>query len=95
MSQLRLKKMLCVFLRVFAGIAEQVQICFEKLSSHTAGVECAAPSSFRFCWGDEDGADGPSLHQKRLDGVMAPKRKVPTPSNATYWHPALRPCNRR
>ncbi|KAM9339387.1 TATA box-binding protein-associated factor RNA polymerase I subunit B [Symphorus nematophorus] len=77
-------------------IAEQVQICFEKLSSRPAGVKrVRPPSSFRFCWGDEDGADGPSLHQKRLDGVTTWRHDVPTPLNATYWHPALRPCEPR
>lgn len=76
-------------------IAEQVQVCFEKLSSRPAGVERGVPSSFRFCWGDEDGADGPSLHQKKLDGVLTLKHKVLTPSNATYWHPALRRCDPR
>ncbi|XP_044024103.1 TATA box-binding protein-associated factor RNA polymerase I subunit B isoform X2 [Siniperca chuatsi] len=76
-------------------VAEQVQVCFEKLSSRPAGVERGDPSSFWFCWGDEDGADGPSLHQKKLDGVLTLKHNVLTPSNAAYWHPALRPCNPR
>ncbi|XP_070782239.1 TATA box-binding protein-associated factor RNA polymerase I subunit B [Enoplosus armatus] len=75
--------------------AEQMQICFEKLSSRPAGVERRHPSSFRFCWGDEDGADGPSLHQKKLDGVLTLKHDVLTLSNPTYWHPALRPCRPR
>ncbi|KAI3364674.1 hypothetical protein L3Q82_011449, partial [Scortum barcoo] len=75
-------------------IAEQVQICFEKLSCRPAVQRCD-PSSFRFCWGDEDGADGPSLHHQRLDGVLTLKEEVLIPSNATYWHPALRPCNPR
>ncbi|KAK9531980.1 hypothetical protein VZT92_011365 [Zoarces viviparus] len=70
-------------------IAEQVQVCFEKLSSRLAGVNGVDPSSFRFRWGDED-SDGPGLHQKKLDGVLTLKDGVPTPSNSTYWHPALR-----
>ncbi|XP_062293752.1 TATA box-binding protein-associated factor RNA polymerase I subunit B [Scomber scombrus] len=73
-------------------IAEQVQICFEKLSSRMAGVQRDGPSSFIFCWGDEDGADGPSLHQQKLDGVVTLKSEVLTPSNSTYWHPSLRLC---
>ncbi|XP_041814754.1 TATA box-binding protein-associated factor RNA polymerase I subunit B isoform X2 [Chelmon rostratus] len=76
-------------------IAEQMQICFEKLSSCPAGVESVEPSSFRFCWGDEDGADGPSLHQTKLAGLVTLKHNVLTPSNATYWHPVLKPCNPR
>ncbi|KAM7395871.1 hypothetical protein PAMA_007244 [Pampus argenteus] len=73
-------------------IAEQLQMCFEKLSSRPAGVQPAGPSSFRFCWGDEDGADGPSLHQKKLDHILTLTDDILTPSNSTYWHPALRPC---
>ncbi|XP_056261118.1 TATA box-binding protein-associated factor RNA polymerase I subunit B isoform X1 [Seriola aureovittata] len=74
-------------------IAEQVQICFEKLSSCPVSVPRCDPSSFRFCWGDEDGADGPSLHHKKLDGAVSLKNDILTPSNSTYWHPALRPCD--
>ncbi|XP_019110221.2 TATA box-binding protein-associated factor RNA polymerase I subunit B isoform X2 [Larimichthys crocea] len=73
--------------------AEQVQICFERLSSRPAGVERIGPSSFRFCWGDEDGADGPGLHHLTLDGVLTLKHGVLTPSHSTYWHPALQQCN--
>lgn len=69
-----------------AGVAKQVQRCFQKLSSCPLGPEQAPPSSFRFCWGDEDGADGPSLHHQRLDGVPTLKR------SATYWHPPLKLC---
>ncbi|KAF7651367.1 hypothetical protein LDENG_00111810 [Lucifuga dentata] len=77
-------------------VAEQVQICFEKLSARPAGVQSSAPSSiqssapssFSFCWGDQDGSDGPSMHHMRLDRVV-------TPCNPTYWHPALRPCRPR
>ncbi|XP_051265533.1 TATA box-binding protein-associated factor RNA polymerase I subunit B [Dicentrarchus labrax] len=76
-------------------IAEQVQICFQKLSRGPAGGERGDPSSFRFCWGDEDGADGPSLHHKKLSGVLTLQHNVLTPSNSTYWHPALRACNPR
>ncbi|KAK2889765.1 TATA box-binding protein-associated factor RNA polymerase I subunit B [Channa argus] len=75
--------------------AEQVQACFEKLSSCPVAVQPPDPSSFRFCWGDEEGADGPSLHHKRLDGVLTRKQNISTASNSTYWHPALRPCDPR
>uniref|UniRef100_A0A8C9ZKS9 TATA box-binding protein-associated factor RNA polymerase I subunit B n=1 Tax=Sander lucioperca TaxID=283035 RepID=A0A8C9ZKS9_SANLU len=76
-------------------IAEQLQICFEKLSSRPAGAEQDAPSSFRFCWGDGDGADGPSMHQQQLDAAVTLQRDVLTPSNSTYWHPSLRACKPR
>ncbi|XP_029943232.1 TATA box-binding protein-associated factor RNA polymerase I subunit B [Salarias fasciatus] len=75
--------------------AEQVQACFERLSSCPAGVQTVAPSSFRFCWGDGDGADGPSMHHMKLDRVLTLKNGVPVPSNTVYWHPALRPCTDR
>jgi len=70
-----------------SGIAEQVQLCFEKLSSRPAGSERSAPSSFRFCWGG-GASDGPSLHHQRLDGVLSLRDHAP--SNASYWHPAVR-----
>ncbi|XP_023152896.1 TATA box-binding protein-associated factor RNA polymerase I subunit B [Amphiprion ocellaris] len=76
-------------------IAEQVQLCFEKLSSRPAGVQEVSPSSFRFCWGDEEGSDGPSLHHMKLDGVVSQKHNLLTPSNSTYWHPGLKKCDRR
>ncbi|XP_068609983.1 TATA box-binding protein-associated factor RNA polymerase I subunit B [Brachionichthys hirsutus] len=76
-------------------VSDHVRVCFEKLSSRPAGVERVEPSSFRFCWGDEDGADGPSLHQKTLDRVVTLNQGVPAPLNATYWHPALRRCKAR
>ena len=85
----------CVCVCVCVGIAEQVQSCFERLSSCPVGVDRINPSSFRFCWGDEDGADGPSLHQKKLDGVVTLKLDVLTPLNSTYWHPALKACKLR
>nr|XP_040026168.1 TATA box-binding protein-associated factor RNA polymerase I subunit B [Gasterosteus aculeatus aculeatus] len=70
-------------------VTEQVQVCFEKLSGRPVSARRGDPSSFRFFWGDGDSADGPSLHQKKLDGVLTLKDGVPTPSNSTYWHPAL------
>lgn len=75
--------------------AEQVLLCFQKLSCRPAGVERVDPSGFRFCWGDEDGADGPSLHHQSLDGVVTLKDQVLTPVSSTYWNPALGRCNPR
>ncbi|CAN9507994.1 unnamed protein product [Ophioblennius macclurei] len=75
--------------------AEQVQVCFERLSSCPAGVQTTDPSSFRFCWGHEDGADGPSMQHMKLDWYWTLKDRIPTPSHCWYWHPALRPCAAR
>uniref|UniRef100_A0A1A7YTY5 TATA box-binding protein-associated factor RNA polymerase I subunit B n=1 Tax=Iconisemion striatum TaxID=60296 RepID=A0A1A7YTY5_9TELE len=73
-------------------IAEQLQMCFEKLSSCPSGVQDVTLSSFRFCWGDQDGSDGPSLHHMKLDGVVSLEDDVLTPLNSSYWHPGLRRC---
>ncbi|XP_041831440.1 TATA box-binding protein-associated factor RNA polymerase I subunit B isoform X2 [Melanotaenia boesemani] len=73
--------------------AEQVQMCFEKLSSCPAGVQDISPSSFRFCWGDKDGSDGPSLHHMKVDRVLTQKLGTLTPQNSLYWHPALKSCS--
>ncbi|XP_040919755.1 TATA box-binding protein-associated factor RNA polymerase I subunit B isoform X2 [Toxotes jaculatrix] len=90
----RSRKSQCVVMKK-KRTAEQVQTCFEKLSSCPVGVQHCDRSSFRFCWGDEDGADGPSLHHKKMDRVLILEHDVLTPSNSTYWHPALRPCDPR
>lgn len=75
--------------------AEQVQMCFEKLSSRLVDVQRRHPSSFTFCWGDEDGADGPSLHHQKLDPVWTLKDDVQTPAHSWCWHTALRVCDPR
>ncbi|XP_035473145.2 TATA box-binding protein-associated factor RNA polymerase I subunit B isoform X2 [Scophthalmus maximus] len=98
-KQWKVKKPLCRSRKVKSVVmkgkrtAEQVQMCFEKLSCRPAGVQHCDVSSFRFCWGDKDGADGPSLHHQRLDGALTLKHNVLTPSNSTYWHPVLRRCD--
>ncbi|PWA14333.1 hypothetical protein CCH79_00018496 [Gambusia affinis] len=47
-------------------ISENVQMCLKRLSScPEAGQEDSGPSSFQFCWGDEYGSDGPSLHHTK------------------------------
>ncbi|XP_025998467.1 TATA box-binding protein-associated factor RNA polymerase I subunit B [Astatotilapia calliptera] len=73
-------------------IAEQVQLCFEKLASCPSGLQDVGPSSFIFCWGDEEESDGPSLHHMKLDEVVTRRYDFLTPLNDMYWHPALRRC---
>lgn len=75
--------------------AEHVQVCFERLSSCPVDVQPTGPSSFRFCWGDEDGSDGPSMHHMKLDGFLTLKDDIPTPFNCSYWHQPLQPCQSR
>uniref|UniRef100_UPI003AAE66A4 TATA box-binding protein-associated factor RNA polymerase I subunit B-like n=1 Tax=Centroberyx gerrardi TaxID=166262 RepID=UPI003AAE66A4 len=75
-------------------VAEQIQICFEKLSGPLPGRQSPAPCSFRFSWGSGE-ADGPSLHQQTLDGVVTLENKVLVPSNTEYWHLLLRCCKTR
>ncbi|XP_013881926.1 TATA box-binding protein-associated factor RNA polymerase I subunit B isoform X2 [Austrofundulus limnaeus] len=76
-------------------VSEQLQATFERVSSCPAGVQDVAPSSFRFCWGDEDGSDGPSLHHMKLDQVLTQKGQVLTHLNGSYWHTLLQPCRLR
>nr|XP_057930841.1 TATA box-binding protein-associated factor RNA polymerase I subunit B [Doryrhamphus excisus] len=76
-------------------VAEQLQMCFQRLSSQPAQVPPVAPSTFSFCWGDEEGADGPSLHHNKLKAAVTLNQEVLTPVNSTYWHPPLRPCDPR
>uniref|UniRef100_A0A3P9PJJ0 TATA box-binding protein-associated factor RNA polymerase I subunit B n=1 Tax=Poecilia reticulata TaxID=8081 RepID=A0A3P9PJJ0_POERE len=66
-----------------------------RLSSFPAVAHHVSPSSFQFCWGDEDGSDGPSLHHTKLDGIISLSNGFMTPLNLNYWHPPLRPCNPR
>uniref|UniRef100_A0A3B4F4L3 TATA box-binding protein-associated factor RNA polymerase I subunit B n=1 Tax=Pundamilia nyererei TaxID=303518 RepID=A0A3B4F4L3_9CICH len=71
---------------------QQVQLCFEKLTSCPSGLQDVGPSSFIFCWGDEEESDGPSLHHMKLDEVVTRRYDFLTPLNDIYWHPALRRC---
>lgn len=68
-------------------------MCLKRLSSCPAAVHYGGPSSFQFCWGDEDGSDGPSLLHTKLDRVVSLSNEFMTPLNLNYWHPPLRPCN--
>ncbi|KAM4713405.1 TATA box-binding protein-associated factor RNA polymerase I subunit B [Anableps anableps] len=74
-------------------ISENVQMCLKRLSSRPAAVQYVGPSSFQFCWGDEHGSDGPSLHHMKLDGVVSLSEGFMTPCNLNYWHPPLRLVN--
>ncbi|XP_016889019.1 TATA box-binding protein-associated factor RNA polymerase I subunit B isoform X2 [Cynoglossus semilaevis] len=71
--------------------SDQVQRCFQNLSSPVAARRCSS-SSFRFCWGGDDGADGPSLHHQKLTSVLTMNHNMLTPTNATYWLPARCTC---
>uniref|UniRef100_A0A3Q0RQD7 TATA box-binding protein-associated factor RNA polymerase I subunit B n=1 Tax=Amphilophus citrinellus TaxID=61819 RepID=A0A3Q0RQD7_AMPCI len=86
--------LIIITMKLFFGIAEQVHLCFEKLTSCPAGIQEVRPSSFSFCWGDEEGSDGPRLHHMKLDGVLTLKDDLLTPLNGRCWHPALRHCRR-
>ncbi|XP_054879982.1 TATA box-binding protein-associated factor RNA polymerase I subunit B [Poeciliopsis prolifica] len=76
-------------------ISENIQMCLKRLSSCPAGVHYDGPSSFQFCWSDEDGSDGPSLHHTKLDSIVSLSNGFMTPWNHNYWHPPLRRCNPR
>lgn len=80
-----------VLVLVSTGTSDQVQRCFQNLSSPVAARRCSS-SSFRFCWGGDDGADGPSLHHQKLTSVLTMNHNMLTPTNATYWLPARCTC---
>ncbi|KAI9528283.1 hypothetical protein NQZ68_021924 [Dissostichus eleginoides] len=69
-------------------VAEQLQTCFERLSSRPVAGGPSRGRSFQFCWGGGEGA-GPSLHRKKLDAALR-LGGDPAPANPTYWHPDLR-----
>ncbi|KAL0164679.1 hypothetical protein M9458_040432, partial [Cirrhinus mrigala] len=48
-------------------------------------------TSFRFSWGNEDGSDGPSMFNNRLDCTLK-KDGIKYLSNRKYWHLDLRAC---
>eukprot|EP00066_Takifugu_rubripes_P027666 XP_011616932.1 PREDICTED: TATA box-binding protein-associated factor RNA polymerase I subunit B isoform X1 [Takifugu rubripes] len=75
--------------------AQQLRVCYEKLSSQRAAVQHVSPCSFRFCWGDQYEADGPSFHQKKLGGILSLPLDTDTLRNSWYWHPALKRCKPR
>ncbi|XP_038150240.1 TATA box-binding protein-associated factor RNA polymerase I subunit B [Cyprinodon tularosa] len=74
-------------------ISENIQMCLKKLASGPPAVQDSGPSSFQFCWGDEDGSDGPSLHRMKLDGVVSHQKGSTAPCNQKYWHLPLHPCH--
>ncbi|XP_061610524.1 TATA box-binding protein-associated factor RNA polymerase I subunit B isoform X1 [Phyllopteryx taeniolatus] len=76
-------------------MAKTLKLCLERLSSCMAGNPPVPPSSFTFCWGEEDGADGPSLRDKKLNAVVTLKQEVLTHVNTAYWHPSLQVCSSR
>ncbi|XP_053737901.1 TATA box-binding protein-associated factor RNA polymerase I subunit B [Synchiropus splendidus] len=71
--------------------AEHIQNCFQKLSDRTPEVQQRPPSSFRFLWGDQDGADGPSMHHQRLGPVVNGDPELLTPTQQFYWYFHLKP----
>ncbi|XP_067097884.1 TATA box-binding protein-associated factor RNA polymerase I subunit B [Osmerus mordax] len=80
-------------------VAEQLQMTFQKLSGSSPSPPPSSPSSFCFCWGEEDeehgAVDGPSLHQQNLGSLVVLRDGELQPSNPTYWHPSLRVCQDR
>ncbi|XP_026854716.2 TATA box-binding protein-associated factor RNA polymerase I subunit B isoform X2 [Electrophorus electricus] len=76
-------------------VVEQLQSNFHTLTGSTMEQQPPAPSSFLFLWGTEEGADGPSLHHKRLAFLMEKKGRARCLVNRKYWHPALRLCHPR
>ncbi|XP_076849261.1 TATA box-binding protein-associated factor RNA polymerase I subunit B [Brachyhypopomus gauderio] len=76
-------------------LAEQLQDSFQTFTDSPPQQQPPPPSSFLFLWGAGDGADGPSLHHKRLDFLLRKKDGARRLVNRKYWHPALRVCHPR
>ncbi|XP_017311573.1 TATA box-binding protein-associated factor RNA polymerase I subunit B isoform X3 [Ictalurus punctatus] len=76
-------------------VVEQLQSSFKALSGSAPEQQASTPSSFTFLWGDEDGADGPSLHHRCLDYLMMNKKRIWHFVNRKYWHTDLRRCHKR
>ncbi|XP_062857490.1 TATA box-binding protein-associated factor RNA polymerase I subunit B [Trichomycterus rosablanca] len=73
-------------------LVEQLQNRFHTLAASAPEPEPSTPSSFIFCWGKEDGADGPSLRHQSLDCVLQKNKSTWRLVNRKYWHTALRKC---
>ncbi|MCJ8743794.1 hypothetical protein PDJAM_G00098240 [Pangasius djambal] len=73
-------------------VVEQLQSSFRALSGSAPEQQVSSPSTFLFLWGDEDGADGPSLRHKCLDYLLIKKQRIWHLVNHKYWHTDLRKC---
>ncbi|KAM9798297.1 LOW QUALITY PROTEIN: TATA box-binding protein-associated factor RNA polymerase I subunit B [Neosynchiropus ocellatus] len=71
--------------------AERIQKSFQKLLDPAAEVQRRPPSSFKFLWGDQDGADGPSMHHQRLGPVISGGPDLLTPARQFSWYFHLKP----
>ncbi|XP_053469894.1 TATA box-binding protein-associated factor RNA polymerase I subunit B isoform X1 [Ictalurus furcatus] len=76
-------------------VVEQLQSSFKALSGSAPEQQASTPSTFTFLWGDEDGADGPSLRHRCLDYLMMNKKRFWHFVNRKYWHTDLRRCYKR
>ncbi|TSK57986.1 TATA box-binding protein-associated factor RNA polymerase I subunit B [Bagarius yarrelli] len=83
-----LKHKVCVLKQ--RRVVEQLQSNFQALSGADPVQQDSPPSSFLFLWGDQDGADGPSLHHKSLDYLMMTRQKKLHIVNRKYWHTDLK-----
>ncbi|XP_060773828.1 TATA box-binding protein-associated factor RNA polymerase I subunit B [Neoarius graeffei] len=75
-------------------VVEQLQNSFQALCGSASEQQVSPPSTFLFLWGDEDGADGPSLRHKCLDCLLTKKKKRWHLVNRKYWHTDLRKCHK-
>ncbi|XP_072553244.1 TATA box-binding protein-associated factor RNA polymerase I subunit B isoform X2 [Salminus brasiliensis] len=77
-------------------VVEQLQSSFRTLSgSVPEQQQPSSTSNFQFLWGQEEDADGPSLHHKRLSYVLEKRGKDKRLVNQKYWHTDLRRCRER
>ncbi|XP_026146764.1 TATA box-binding protein-associated factor RNA polymerase I subunit B [Carassius auratus] len=78
-------------------VAEHLEQKFQKYSDSAPEQSSSLTNphaSFHFSWGKEEGSDGPSMFNKRLDCTHK-KDGFKYLCNRKYWHPELRLCPRR
>ncbi|RXN16745.1 TATA box-binding -associated factor RNA polymerase I subunit B [Labeo rohita] len=74
-------------------VAEHLEQKFQKFTDSAPEESSSLNShtSFRFSWGNEEGSDGPSIFNNRLDCTFK-KDGIKYLSNRKYWHLNLKAC---
>ncbi|XP_017537718.1 TATA box-binding protein-associated factor RNA polymerase I subunit B [Pygocentrus nattereri] len=76
-------------------VVEQLQSNFCTLAGSDPEQQPSSPFTFHFLWGKEEDADGPSLHNKDLSGMLVKEGREKLLVNKTYWHTDFRHCHKQ